>query len=129
MKDDLRNAGLPSPVTRHSSPSAKDWVAVCRLEDIVPNTGVCALIDGRQVAVFRVDDDRVVYALSNHDPFSRANVLSRGIVGDLKGELVVASPVYKQHFSLVTGQCLEEPDVRVPVFPARVENGMVWIDA
>ena len=105
-----------------------EWVAVCRLEDIVPNTGVCALVGERQVAVFRLDDDSV-YAIDNHDPFSRANVLSRGIVGDLKGELVVASPVYKQHFSLATGQCLEDPGVRLAVFPARLEGDMILVQA
>ena len=104
------------------------WIAVCALADIVPNTGVCALVDGRQVAVFRLDDDSV-HAIGNHDPFSRANVLSRGIVGDLKGEIVVASPVYKQHFSLASGQCLEDPGVRVPVFSVRVQDGVVWVRA
>lgn len=105
-----------------------EWVAVCRLQDIVPNTGVCALVAGCQVAVFRLDDDSV-YAIGNHDPFSRANVLSRGIVGDLKGELVVASPVYKHHFNLASGRCLEEPDVCVPVFPVRVEGDVVLVQA
>jgi len=104
------------------------WIAVCALADIVPNTGVCALVDGCQVAVFRLDDDSV-HAIGNHDPFSRANVLSRGIVGDLKGEIVVASPVYKQHFSLASGQCLEDPGVRVPVFSVRVQDGVVWVRA
>jgi NAD(P)H-dependent nitrite reductase small subunit len=103
-----------------------DWVPVCRVDDIVPNTGVCALAHGRQVAVFRLGDGSV-HALDNRDPFSSANVLSRGIVGDLKGERVVASPVYKQHFSLVTGQCLEDPAVRVPVYPVRLEGRTVWI--
>ena len=105
-----------------------EWVAVCRLEDIVPNTGVCALVGERQVAVFRLDDGSV-YAVDNHDPFSRANVLSRGIVGDLKGELVVASPVYKQHFSLATGQCLEDPGVRLTVFPARIDGDTILVQA
>ena len=105
-----------------------EWVAVCPLNEIVPNTGVCALVNERQVAVFRLDDDSV-YAIENHDPFSRANVLSRGIVGDLKGELVVASPVYKHHFSLASGECLEDRSVRVPVFPVRLEGGMVWIES
>ena len=104
------------------------WVAVCRLNEIVPNTGVCALVGGRQVAVFRLDDDSV-YAIANHDPFSQANVLSRGIVGDLKGELVVASPVYKQHFSLATGQCLEDPGVRLAVFPVCIEGDTVLVRA
>jgi NAD(P)H-dependent nitrite reductase small subunit len=105
-----------------------EWVAVCKLNDIVPNTGVCALVDGRQVAVFRLNDNSV-YAIDNRDPFSRANVLSRGIVGDLKGELVVASPVYKQHFSLTTGQCLEDPGVRVAVFPVRIDGDAILVQA
>jgi|SRR5687768_9256492 nitrite reductase (NADH) small subunit len=103
-----------------------EWVAVCRLDDIVPNTGVCALVGKRQVAVFRLDDDSV-YAIDNHDPFSRANVLSRGIVGDLKGELVVASPVYKHHFNLASGKCLEDPDVRLPVYSVRLDGSTVWV--
>ena len=93
---------------------------VCRLEDIVPDSGVCALVGGEQVAVFRIGDD--VFAIGNCDPFSGANVLSRGIVGDINGELVVASPVYKQHFSLLTGRCIEDAAVSVPVYRARVEG-------
>ncbi|HWA38021.1 MAG TPA: nitrite reductase small subunit NirD [Burkholderiales bacterium] len=99
----------------------------CRLEDILPGAGVCALLDGRQVAIFRLPDDRV-HALGNLDPFSKANVLSRGIVGDVRGEAVVASPVYKQHFSLRTGQCLEDAAVGVPAYPARVEDGFVVVE-
>jgi assimilatory nitrate reductase catalytic subunit len=102
-------------------------VRVCPLEDIVPSTGVAALVDGEQVAVFRLDDDSV-HAVGNFDPFSRANVLSRGIVGDLMGELVVASPVYKQHFDLRTGRCLEDASARIPVYAARIEEGWVVVE-
>jgi NAD(P)H-dependent nitrite reductase small subunit len=98
---------------------------ICRLDEIVPDTGVAALVGAEQVAVFRIDQN--VYAIGNRDPFSGANVLARGIVGDLKGELVVASPVYKQHFSLVTGLCIEDPSVSVPVYRARVERGEIQI--
>lgn len=108
--------------------SLKNWTSICPLEDITPNSGVCALVSGQQVAVFRTADDHV-YALSNYDPFSNANVLSRGIVGDLKGELVVASPVYKQHFSLVTGQCIEDEAIKVTSFAARVCNGVIEVEA
>lgn len=104
------------------------WTPVCRLHDIVPDTGVCALIGGRQIAVFRLRDD-VLHALDNHDPFSHANVLSRGIVGDVQGEVVVASPIYKQHFSLVSGRCLENPDVAVTVYPVRCEGDTVMVQA
>ena len=99
---------------------------VCALDDILPDTGVCALVGGEQVAVFRVQDS--VYAVGNRDPFSKANVLSRGIVGDLKGEPVVASPVYKQHFSLLTGRCVEDASVRIPVYATRMEDGAVHIE-
>ena len=102
-------------------------VRVCPLEDIVPNAGVAALVDGEQVAIFRLDDDSV-HAVGNKDPFSRANVLSRGIVGDLKGELVVASPVYKQHFDLRTGRCVEDATARIPVYAARIEEGWVVVE-
>jgi assimilatory nitrate reductase catalytic subunit len=102
-------------------------IRVCPLEDIVPNAGVAALVDGEQVAVFRLDDDSV-HAVGNRDPFSRANVLSRGIVGDLKDELVVASPVYKQHFSLLTGRCVEDAAARIPVYAAHVEDGWVVVE-
>jgi NAD(P)H-dependent nitrite reductase small subunit len=100
---------------------------ICPLEDMVPNAGVAALVDGEQVAVFRLDGDGI-HAVGNRDPFSGANVLSRGIVGDLKGELVVASPVYKQHFSLVTGRCIEDEAVSVPVYRVAVHGEDVLIE-
>jgi assimilatory nitrate reductase catalytic subunit len=102
-------------------------VRVCPVEDIVLNAGVAALVDGEQVAVFRLDDDSI-HAVGNQDPFSRANVLSRGIVGDLKGELVVASPVYKQHFNLLTGRCVEDASARIPVYAARIEEGWIVVE-
>ena len=98
---------------------------VCRLEEILPDTGVCALVGGEQVAVFRIEEE--IHAVGNRDPFSNANVLSRGIVGDLKGEVVVASPVYKHHFSLQSGRCLEDESARLDVFPVRVQGHTVWV--
>jgi nitrite reductase (NADH) small subunit len=104
----------------------REWVSVCPVEAIVPSTGVAALVDGQQIAIFRVGDDQV-YAISNFDPFSKAFVLSRGIVGDRKGELKVASPIYKQSFSLLSGQCLDDASVRLRTWPARVVHGIVQI--
>lgn len=104
-----------------------DWVEICRLDDITPNTGVGALINNQQIALFRVGCEKRVYALSNQDPFSQAFVMSRGIIGDLQGERVVASPIYKQHFSLATGRCLEDKDQKLLVFPSKIENGRVYI--
>ncbi len=98
---------------------------ICALEEIVPDTGVCALVNGRQIAIVRTGDD--VFALDNFDPFAQAFVISRGIVGDTGGVPKIASPIYKQSFDLRTGQCLDDPEVRIPIFPARVRAGRVEI--
>ncbi|QQX88048.1 nitrite reductase small subunit NirD [Cupriavidus necator] len=105
------------------------WTAVCTVRDIVPNTGVCALVDDKQVAVFRIGRGDEVYAIDNFDPNSQAAVLSRGLVGNLGERLVVASPIYKHHFDLRTGECLEAPEHSVSAYAARVYDGKVWIAA
>jgi nitrite reductase (NADH) small subunit len=106
------------------------WMPICPLDDIVPNTGVCALVNGEQVAVFHVDSGEpngTVYAIENFDPGSHAAVLSRGLIGSLGERVVVASPIYKHHFDLRTGECLETPAYSVSAFATRVENGQVWV--
>lgn len=108
-----------------------DWVPVCDLSDLIPNVGVCAKIENKQVAIFLLkqrDGSQQLYAIDNHDPKSNANVLSRGIVGDLKGHIVVASPIYKNHYDLKTGECLEEP-YSIPVYSVRNNNGKVEVAA
>lgn len=100
------------------------WQPVCRLDDITPETGVGVRLGSSQIALFRTRDDRL-FALDNHDPFSRANVLARGLLGSLQGRRVVASPIYKQHFCLDTGECLEDDDIRLGVYPVRLAQGRV----
>ncbi|MDD5265520.1 MAG: nitrite reductase small subunit NirD [Methylococcales bacterium] len=103
------------------------WQDVCSVDDLQPDSGVCALVDGQQVAIFYMPKDKIVYAINNYDPFGGANVLSRGIIGDINGQPVVASPLYKQHFNLQTGVCLEDETVIIPAYAARMENGSVQI--
>lgn len=102
------------------------WHPVCQLEDIWPNMGVCALVKDQQIAIFRMQDDQL-YAIDNHDPHSDANVLSRGIVGDLSGEHVVASPIYKHHYQLRTGVCVEDHSVRLRTYAVELRDGAVWV--
>lgn len=105
-----------------------NWITVCRHDDIVPDTGVCALVHGRHVAVFRIDgDDAKVFAIDNVDPRTHASVLSRGLTGNLGSRVVVASPLYKHHFDLRTGECLEEPRWSVAAYDARIAGGNVMV--
>lgn len=108
---------------------AARWTTICALDDILPRTGVCALVRGKQIAVVRPNDSDLLYALSNYDPFSKAFVLSRGIVGDKGGIPKIASPIYKQNFDLRSGQCLDDPAVKIPTFQVRVVNGSVELMA
>lgn len=119
------------------------WETVCLLDRLLPERGAAALLSAGgepvQVALFRMADGKgggpeghaggkvTVMAIGNVDPFSGAAVLSRGIVGDRGGVPTVASPVYKQAFSLVTGECLDDPAVRVPVYPVRVADGWLQV--
>ncbi|MGH3927706.1 MAG: nitrite reductase small subunit NirD, partial [Pseudonocardiaceae bacterium] len=82
------------------------------------------MVARQQVAIFRLEDDQL-FALSNYDPFSKAFVLSRGIVGSKGDRLKVASPIYKQSFDLRTGVCLEDPSVAVPVFDIQSIDGRI----
>lgn len=102
------------------------WVPVCELNDILLHAGVAAKVNGKQVAIFRVEEE-VLYAISNFDPFTKANVLSRGIVGSKGGVYKVASPLLKHSFNLETGEYLDDPTIKVPTFEVRVENGKVWV--
>lgn len=102
------------------------WAMVCRLDDLLPERGVGALFGDVQVAVFRLRDD-TVRAIGNRDPVCGANVMSRGIVGTRGGRTVVISPMHKHAYDLRTGACLDIEHVGVPVFDARVADGLVHV--
>ena len=115
-------------VARRQRPAASlpaAWVDICAVDEVVPETGVCALIGTRQVAIVRAGGG--VYAVDNFDPFSKAYVLSRGIVGDRDGAPKIASPIYKQSFDLRTGVCLDDPSVSIPVYEVRVVDGRIEV--
>lgn len=105
------------------------WVSVCKASDLTPNTGVCALVNGKQVAIFHCQRSGNLYAIDNFDPLGKANILSRGIIGSIEGEPYVASPLYKQHFHLRTGACLEEPEIQIPTYSIRTIEGEVQVQA
>ncbi len=101
------------------------WTAVCSIADIPPQAGVAALLHGKQIAIFKIGTQ--VFAVDNYDPFSGANVLSRGITGSLGDELVVASPIYKQHFSLADGRCIEDETQSINAYSVRLEGDTVLV--
>lgn len=110
----------------------KQWQDICETSEILPNIGVCALFDNQQVAIFKVIDQKgmeQLYAVHNYCPFSESNTLSRGLVGSLDNKIVIASPLYKQHFDLSTGICLEDENVKINTYPVRLIGSTIQLAA
>lgn len=106
------------------------WQPLCSRTDLVANSGVVAWHEGAQIALFYLPDapdGEQLFAVENRDPKSGANVIGRGIIGHLKGDLVIASPLYKQHFRLKDGSCVEYPDQQLMTWPVRISGESVEI--
>ncbi|GIG55058.1 nitrite reductase small subunit NirD [Demequina activiva] len=108
---------------------------LCDYDRLTPELGVAALVGDVQVAIFRLADGSI-HAVQNLCPFSGAYVLSRGITGSRGDVPTIASPLYKQVFSLLTGECLATMDKAprpgmspdLAVYPLTLDNGQVFID-
>ncbi|MBC2643573.1 MULTISPECIES: nitrite reductase small subunit NirD [Rhodococcus] len=122
------NVHSASGTRRESVKSGRlEWTSACPLSQLIPGLGVAVLLrGGEQVALFLLEDGSL-HAVGNIDPFGRAAVMSRGLVGDRAGEPTVASPLLKQVFSLVDGRCLDDDSVRLPVYDVRVWAGVVQV--
>ena len=103
------------------------WTEICQFDDLTANTGICALFEDEHVAIFYCQRTDQLYAVSNIDPIANASVLSRGIMASLQGDMYVASPLYKQHFNLQTGECLEAPEYQLKVYGVRRENNEIQL--
>ncbi|MEB6224999.1 nitrite reductase large subunit NirB [Pantoea anthophila] len=104
---------------------AEPWSAICALEAIPPQAGIGARLGSERVALFRFGE--TLYALEDREPGSDASVLSRGILGDVGGEPVVISPLYKQRVRLRDGQSLDNPQHQLRCWPVKLEAGQIWL--
>jgi nitrite reductase (NADH) small subunit len=127
IAESLTNGQSPSSPQREL---VDGWVTVCTGPRLLVDRGVCALVNGVQVAIFRTSLGEL-FAVSNRDPISGANVISRGIVGSAASSLgdvsVVTSPMYKQSFDLTTGRCLDDNSFSLSVFEVREHDGAIAI--
>lgn len=102
-----------------------EFIKVCSTKDLVKNSGVAALVKDTQIALFYINEQ--VFALNNYDPIGKANVMSRGMIGDINGKLMVAAPLQKQHYNLQTGECFDIEGVSIPVYETKIENENVFV--
>lgn len=123
----VRGQRQPEAVTDRPllPPPAEPWSAVCTLEAIPQQAGIGARLGSERVALFRFGD--ALFALEDREPGSDASVLSRGLLGDVGGEPVVISPLYKQRIRLRDGQSLDDPQHQLRCWPVKLEAGQIWL--
>jgi nitrite reductase (NADH) small subunit len=108
------------------APPRTRWVTVCAAAQLTPDRGVAARVGDDLVAVFLLADG-CAFAIDQRDPFTGADIMSRGIIGDADGTPTVASPLYKQRFDLQTGRCLDDDTTAVGTWPVRLLDGQVEV--
>ena len=102
---------------------ANDWVDIGPL-DAIPQRGARVVKTGMGcVAVFRTHEDRV-FALDNACPHKNGP-LAEGIVHGNS----VTCPLHNWVFDLETGQAQGADSGQVATYPARVDDGHIWLEA
>jgi nitrite reductase (NADH) small subunit len=131
-----KNTATNNTGTNNTITNNLDWLTICNINDIAKNTGVCADFNGKQVAIFHIktastnektSSKSEVKAITNLDPFAKANVLSRGLITEKNQQYFVASPLLKQEFCLNTGQCQQDDSVVIATYKARIDGDLVQL--
>jgi nitrite reductase (NADH) small subunit len=110
--------------------SVKDrivWHKACHVEDIPEDGGGCALIEGKQIAIFNFTRRGEWYATDNQCPHRQQMAVGRGMIGSHEGEPKVACPFHKKTFSLQSGKCLNDDAYQINTFPVMVKENQVYI--
>jgi len=130
-----REQKYPEPWPKTTVPVRKlpvlpstSWVKVAASAEVPKDGGVAVKYGETQLAVFNFSSRGQWFATQNMCPHKREMVLARGIVGDVGGLPKVACPFHKKTFSLETGACLSGDELELATFPAKVEDGWVYLD-
>jgi len=110
------------------------WTTICPADRVRPERGVAAIVDEHPVAIFRLpaldDGDDLWFCVDHIDPVTGSPVIARGLVGSsgVANEPMVASPLYKERYSLVTGKGIDDPERSIGAHGCRVnDDGMVEV--
>lgn len=103
------------------------WVKVGKVSDFPDNAGACIKHEGKQIAVFNFVRLGKWYACQNVCPHKFEMVMSRGMIGDEKGEPKVACPLHKNNFSLEDGKHINGDMPSLTTYPVKIENEEVFV--
>tara|TARA_R110002124_G_C8629602_1_gene487168 strand:- start:171 stop:524 length:354 start_codon:yes stop_codon:yes gene_type:complete len=103
------------------------WHLACHTTEVPAEGGACALIEGKQIAIFNLERRDEWYAVDNRCPHKQQMALSRGMTGCQNDEPKIACPFHKKTFSLRTGEGLNDDSCKIDTFPIQVREGFVYI--
>ena len=101
--------------------SEKNWIEVCKLEDIPPSQARTVNAGETMIAVFRLTDDRVK-AVENRCPHKQGPLAEGIISGD-----DILCPLHNWRISLDSGKVAAPDEGCVNTYPVKVENGQVFL--
>lgn len=122
-RDQIRPSN--SAITRSTSESNSEWTEICDIDAVPDDAGIGARVGESRVALFRLHGQ--FYALDDYEPGTNASVLSRGILGDVAGDAVVISPLYKYKIRLSDGKSVDSADISVGRWDTKVVDGKIHV--
>jgi nitrite reductase/ring-hydroxylating ferredoxin subunit len=97
-----------------------EFVKVIDISGLAPGSGMEAMVSGRPIALFNVDG--TFYAIGN-TCVHRGGPLGQGMLDGLS----VMCPWHAWSYDITTGLSSVNPDLRVPRYEVKVEDGQVWV--
>jgi len=98
-------------------------VPICRFDELAEGTARRVTVGQRPIAVIRCGDR--VYACLDACPH-KGGYLSEGVISIARKEVIC--PWHRFRFHLESGASVTNPDLVVPTFPARVEDGQIVVE-
>ena len=115
------------------------WHDLTSLAELERDGRVVGRLDAREIGVVRDPANGELWALRNRCPHHGAPLClgtvkgraSSGLPGsyELSERRVLRCPWHGWEFDPSTGRCLDDPALRVAVYPVRVTNGRVEVEA
>ena len=116
-----------------------EWYDIAAEAEVTPGAPAIARIEGREIGVMRDPRTNDLIAIRNRCPHSGAKLCLGSVEQRIEGEpgghyhlvdrTVVVCPWHGWEFDASTGVCPEDANFRVAVYPVRVENGRVLVQA
>lgn len=96
------------------------FIKVLKAEDLPIGKSAIVLVDGQEIAVFNYKNE--YFAILNKCPH-KGGPLGEGRVQ----EGIVVCPNHEWRFELKTGNSMQNPEMKVKIFPVRIKDEKIYV--